>query len=399
MTEPILDIPFPDAFRFDPSPMFEELREHRPVARVRTLAGAEVWLVTRYDDVRLVLADPRFSRAAVVRQGAPRVALAKPMPNSLTTTDPPEHTRLRKLVSGTFAHRRIERTRPWVAALAAELADDLAAAGDGADVRQLFALPLPIQVICHLLGVPYADRDQFREWTELGYSMRMAEKDQVEQAMTDLTAYIADLVAQKLADTSGEPQDLLDELVRARLQGDRLSEDELVAFGVNLLVAGHETSANQISSCVATLLRWPDNWAKLVADSSLVPAAVEELLRFNRFSEVGQLRIATEDVELHGVTIRAGEGVMATLNSANRDPRAFDQPDELDLGRRDNKHLSFGFGPHFCLGAQLARIELQESLLALTQRFPQLSLAKPAEQLQWRRVLVSGLAELPVNLG
>lgn len=399
MTETVLNIPFDDAFRFDPSPTFAELRENRPVARVRTLAGAEVWLVTRYDDVKLVLADPRFSRAAVVKQGAPRVALAKPMPNSLTTTDPPEHSRLRKLVSSTFAHRRIERTRPWVAELSAQLADDVAKAGDGADVRQLVALPLPIQVICQLLGVPYEDREQFREWTELGYSMRMAEKDLVENAMTELTAYIEALVERKLANADQPAEDLLDELVRAREQGDRLSQDELIAFGVNLLVAGHETSANQISSCVATLLRWPENWARLVDDHTLVPSAVEELLRFNRFSEVGQLRVAVEDIELHGVQIKAGEGVMAALNSANRDPRAFTNPDELQLDRAENKQLSFGFGPHFCLGAQLARIELQESLLALLRRFPKMSLAKPAEELEWRRVLVSGLAELPVNLG
>jgi cytochrome P450 len=399
MTETVLNIPFDDAFRFDPSPTFAELRENRPVARVRTLAGAEVWLVTRYDDVRLVLADPRFSRAAVVKQGAPRVALAKPMPNSLTTTDPPEHSRLRKLVSSTFAHRRIERTRPWVADLSAQLANDVAAAGDGADIRQLVALPLPIQVICQLLGVPYEDREQFREWTELGYSMRMAEKDLVENAMTELTAYIEALVDRKLANADKPAEDLLDELVRVREQGDRLSQEELIAFGVNLLVAGHETSANQISSCVATLLRRPENWARLVDDHSLVPSAVEELLRFNRFSEVGQLRVAVEDLELHGVRIKAGDGVMAALNSANRDPRAYDEPDELRLDRKDNKHLSFGFGPHFCLGAQLARIELQESLLALLRRFPEMSLAKPAEDLEWRRVLVSGLAELPVNLG
>ncbi|GAA1604386.1 MULTISPECIES: cytochrome P450 [Kribbella] len=399
MSEPVLQIPFEDAFRFDPSPTFAELREQQPVARVRTLAGAEVWLVTRYDDVKLVLADPRFSRAAVVKQGAPRVALAKPMPNSLTTTDPPEHTRLRRLVVPTFAHRKIERTRPWVAELSARLAEDVARAGDGADIRQRVALPLPIQVICQLLGVPYEDRAQFREWTELGYSMKMAEKDLVEDAMTNLTAYIEDLVTKKLANIDGPAEDLLDELVRAREEGDRLSQEELIAFGVNLLVAGHETSANQISSCVATLLRRPSNWARLVAEPELVPAAIEELLRFNRFSEVGQLRVALEDVELHGVRIKAGDGVMAALNAANRDPRAYDAPDELRLDRADNKHLSFGFGPHFCLGAQLARIELQESLLALVRRFPRLSLAKPAEELEWRRVLVSGLAELPVNLG
>lgn len=398
MTEPVLQIPFEDAFRFDPSPTFAALRENRPVARVRTLAGAEVWLVTRYDDVKLVLADPRFSRAAVVKQGAPRVALAKPMPNSLTTTDPPEHSRLRRLVVPTFAHRKIEQTRPWVAELSAQLAEDVARVGDGADIRQLVALPLPIQVICQLLGVPYADREQFREWTELGYSMKMAEKDLVEDAMTNLTAYIEDLVTKKLANTDQPAEDLLDELVRARKEGDRLSQDELIAFGVNLLVAGHETSANQISSCVATLLRRPENWARLVAEPGLIPSAIEELLRFNRFSEVGQLRVAVEDIELHGVHIKAGDGVMAALNSANRDPRAYDAPDELRLDRPDNKHLSFGFGPHFCLGAQLARIELQESLAALVRRFPRMRLAKPAEELEWRRVLVSGLAELPVDL-
>ncbi len=292
--EPVLDIPFADAFRFDASPTFAELRETRPLARVRTLAGAEVWLVTRYDDVRLVLSDPRFSRAAVVRDGAPRVALAEPMPSSLATTDPPEHTRLRRLVAPTFAHRRIERTRPWVASLAASLADDVAAAGDGADLRQIVALPLPIQVICHLLRVPYDDRERFREWTELGYSMRMAEADRVEQAMTDLTSYISDLVDAKLADTTGEPEDLLDELVRVREEGDRLS--------------------------------------------------AEELLRFNRFSEVGQLRIAVEHVELHGVTIRAGDGVMAALNAANRDPRQYDDPDALVLDREDNGTCRSGTG-------------------------------------------------------
>ncbi len=400
-SEPVPDIPFSDAFQFEPSATFAEFRENRPVARVRTLAGAEVWLVTRYDDVRLVLSDPRFSRAKLIGEGAPRVALARPMANSLPTTDPPAHTRLRRLVVPTFAHRRIERTRPWVADLAGRLADDVAAAGaDGgtADLRELFALPLPIQVICHMLGVPYDDRGRFREWTETAYSMRMADAAQVEQAMTNLTTYITGLVEAKLADTSGEPADLLDELIRAREAGDRLSSEELVAFGVNLLVAGHETSANQIGTFIATLLRYPGRWDRLADDPELVPAAVEELLRFNRLSDVGQLRVALEDVELHGVTIREGDGVMAAIGAANRDPRAFADPDELDLDRPDNRHLAFGHGPHFCLGAHLARVELQESLLALQRRFPRMRLAKPAEELRWRRVLVSGLAELLVRL-
>ncbi|MBV9845323.1 MAG: cytochrome P450 [Kutzneria sp.] len=399
----ILDIPFPDAFRFDPSPTWARLRDERPVARVRTLAGAVVWLVTRYDDVKLVLSDPRFSRAGVVAANAPRVGVASPLPGTLPTTDPPEHTRLRRLVASVFVHRRIEQVRPWVRRLADALAEGLAAAGDVVDLRERFALPLPIQVICHLLGVPYADRARFRAMTELAYSMSMAEQDRVDAAMTDLADYMADLVVgtrEALLGGRRPPTTLLDHLVIAADDGgDRLGERELVSFGLNLLVAGHETSANQIATFVATLLREPSRWDRLVGEPRLVPEVVEELLRFTRLSEVGQLRIAKQDVEIAGTVIRAGDGVMAAIGSANRDPRAFDRPDELDPHRAARQHLAFGHGPHFCLGAPLARLELQESLHALISRFPRLRLAGKAEQLRWRRVLVSGLAELPVVVG
>jgi cytochrome P450 len=386
MTDDVLDIPFADAFSFDPSPTWARLREEAPVVRVRTLAGALVWLVTRYDDVKLVLADPRFSRAGVVAAGAPRVGVSRPLPGTLPTTDPPEHTRLRKLVSGAFSHRRIEQTRPWVRELCEQLADDVV---DGVDLRQVYALPLPIQVICTLLGVPYEDRERFREWVELAYSMEMSEQPRVEAAMASLLEYMGTLVAAKRREARSD--DLLDELCTTPL-----THDELVAFALNLLVAGHETSANQITSFVATLLRERSQWERLARDPSLVPSAVEELMRFTRLSEVGQLRVASEDVEIAGVVIRAGDGVMAAIGSANRDPRAFAAPDRLDLGRTPNQHLALGAGPHFCLGAQLARIELQEALSVLTRRFPGLRAARPVEELAWRKVLVSGLAELPV---
>jgi cytochrome P450 len=321
--------------------------------------------------------------------------VSRPLPGTLLTTDPPEHTRLRKLVSGAFSHRRVEQLRPWIAGLAAELAGQVAAAGQPADLRRLFALPLPIRVICHLLGVPFADRDRFQGWTELAYSMVLAEADRVQAAMDSLTGYIAELVAAKRT-AGAEPADLLDELIHADADGDRLSTDELVAFGMNLLVAGHETSANQIASFVLALLREPGPWRRLGAEPELLPGAVEELLRYNRLSEVGQLRVATEDVVLAGQPIRAGEGVMAALAAANRDPRAFDRPDELDLDRAPGRHLAFGIGPHFCLGAHLARVELQEALRALLHRFPELRLAVPAGELPWRQVLISGVAELPV---
>ncbi|QFZ22785.1 cytochrome P450 [Saccharothrix syringae] len=389
MTDDVLDIPFPDAFSFDPSPTWARLREQAPAVRVRTLAGALVWLVTRYEDVKLVLADPRFSRAAVVAEGAPRVGVSRPLPGTLPTTDPPEHTRLRKLVSGAFSHRRVEATRPWVRRLCEELADDVV---DGADLRRVFALPLPIQVICTLLGVPYEDRERFRDWVELSYSLEVSQRPRVEAAMASLKEYMGALVAGKRA--AGRSDDVLDELCATPL-----THDELVAFALNLLVAGHETSANQITSFVATLLRDRRHWERLVAEPGLVPSAVEELMRFTRLSEVGQLRVALEDVEVAGVVVRAGEGVMASIGSANRDPRAFPAPDELDLGRAPNQHLALGTGPHFCLGAQLARVELQEALGVLLRRFPDLRPARPVEELAWRRVLVSGLAELPIALG
>jgi cytochrome P450 len=388
MTDDVLDIPFADAFAFDPSPTWARLREEAPITRVRTLAGARVWLVTRYDDVKVVLADPRFSRAGVVAAGAPRVGVSRPLPGTLPTTDPPEHTRLRKLVSGAFSHRRIEQTRPWVRELCERLADGLV---DGADLRQVYALPLPIQVICTLLGVPYEDRERFREWIELAYSMEMSEQPRVEAAMASLLEYMGGLVAAKRRHPRSD--DLLDELCATPL-----THDELVAFALNLLVAGHETSANQITSFVATLLRERSQWERLVADPALVPSAVEELMRYTRLSEVGQLRVALEDVEIAGVVVRAGEGVMASIGSANRDPRAFGSPDALDLARTPNQHLALGAGPHFCLGAQLARIELQEALWALLRRVPELRSARPVEELAWRRVLVSGLAELPVRV-
>jgi cytochrome P450 len=386
------EIPFPGSFRFDPDPEWARLREQQPITRVRTIAGSVVWLVTRYDDVRTVLTDPRFSRAGTVAPGAPRVAVSSPLPGTLPTTDPPAHTRLRGLVSGVFSRRRIEQRRGWIAGLAGELVDRMVTAGAPGDLRAALALPLPIQVICELLGVPYDDRDRFRAWTELAYSLVPAQAERVQAAMAALTGYLAELVA----GNPGVGDDILTELA-GDTGDDALSTDELVAFGMNLLVAGHETTANQLASFVATLLREPAHWDRLVAEPELIETAVEELLRHTRLSEVGQLRVATVDVPLAGVTVRAGDGVMAAIAAANRDPRAFDRPDEVVLDREPGRHLAFGIGPHFCLGAHLARVELQEALRALTARCPRLRLAVSAERLRWRHVLVSGVEELPVT--
>ncbi|MCP2333944.1 cytochrome P450 [Actinoalloteichus caeruleus] len=401
--EPELRLPFPDAFAVDPSPTWAELRRDAPVRRVRTVAGDEVWLVTRYDDVRVVLADARFSRALVVRPGAPRTAVAAPRAGSITAADPPEHTRLRRLVAGSFTQRRMREFQPWIGALTHRLADDVAAVEGPVDLRRLFALPLPITVICHLLGVPAEDQPLFARWSEVVYSMDMAEKDEVERSYDALDAYVTALVAERrsaLLAGRAPSGALLDELVLARDQQDRLSEAELVSLVLTLLVAGHETTANQIGSFLITLLRDPTRWERLVAEPDLIPDAVEELLRFNRLGETGQYRVAAEDVVVAGVRIRAGDGVIAAIGSANRDEAVFDSPDSLDFGRGGgNPHLAFGHGIHHCLGAALARVELREALRTLTTRFPRLRLAVPVGELRWRRVLISGVAELPVRTG
>ncbi|AOS62251.1 cytochrome P450 [Actinoalloteichus hymeniacidonis] len=399
--DPELTLPFPDAFSLDPSPTWAALRSDEPVVRVRTLTGDRVWLVTRYAEVRRVLGDQRFSRALTVAPGAPRTAVARPRAQAVTAMDPPEHTRLRKLVTKAFTHRRMQQMRPWIAETAERLAVGLADQPQPVDLRAHFALPLPILVICELLGVPPRDRPLFQQWSAQVYSMELAEREEVEADYTRLEDYIGELVAEKrravLAGRSTNP-DLLTELTLVRDEQDTLSEEELVSLGLTLLVAGHETTANQIGSFLIALLREPDRWQRLVSDPAAIPTAVEELLRFNRLGETGQYRVAAEDVELAGVRIAAGDGVIAAIGSANRDHAAFTEPDELRLDRVDNPHLAFGHGVHHCLGAPLARVELQETLRLLTGRYPGMRLAVAPTELRWRRVLISGVAELPVTL-
>lgn len=390
----IEDIPFPGSFGLDPAPRWRELIEREPIIRVRGVSGSVLWLVTRYHDVRLVLTDRRFSRAMTVAPDSPVVGVGRPLPNTLATTDPPEHTRLRSRVSAAFAPRTVETLRPWIRGLATELAtgvrDQLHDVGE-VDLRPLFSLPLPIQVICQLLGVPTADRERFRRWAEAGYTLNADERDSADQAMAAMRDYMSRLVRSRSAVAT---DDVLSGLLR---HPDHPEVDEVVNFAVNLLLSGFETSANQISTFVATLLR-DDSWRRLVDDPSLIPTAVEELLRVSRLTEVGQLRIAREEVRIAEVTIRPGEGVMAAVAAANRDPAVFPEPDRLDLGRRPNPHLALGAGPHICLGAQLARIELAEALSALTSVLPDLRLVHSPEDLTWRRSLLCGLTELPVAL-
>ena len=391
--------PFPVASlgrdRLDLDPVYRRLRAGGPVTRVRLPDGSSGWLVTGWAEARRVLADPVFSRErAVGRSGAAR------RETFLTDMDPPEHTRVRRHAVRTFTHRRVQRLRPRVREVVAGLLDAMEAAGPPADLVQALSLPLPIRIIGELLGVPEQDRDRFQGWSDAFLSVSAHTPEQVREAHAALDAYLTELIARRRAEPSG---DLLSALVHARddLGPDAggLSEDELVALGVGLLVAGYETTAGQITNLTFTLLTRRGLWERLAALPELPPAAVEELLRYVPLgADTGMPRVATADVELGGVTVRAGETVLVARPAANRDPSAFPDPEDLVLDREDNPHLAFGHGIHHCLGAHLARLELNEALGALLRRFPSLRVAVPEDELRWKTGLsVRGLHDLPVT--
>lgn len=387
--------PFNEAVALRPDPTSQRLQREEPVSRVRLPFGGDAWLVTKYDDVKTVLADPRFSRAAVtdLSRDLPRTVPHRQVETSILNMDPPDHTRLRKLVAKGFTARRTELLRERAQGIVDGLLDDLEAQGPPADLVEALALPLPITIICEMLGVPVEDRDQFRTWSDKALAITAFSSEEIVEAGTALRDYIAGLVADKRAHPT---DDVLTDLVAARDEGDRLTEDELVGFGVALLVAGHETTANQIGNFTYTLLTHPDRLAELRQDPSLVPAAVEELLRITPLAaSAGFPRITTEPVELGGVTIPAGEAVFLDGGVANRDPEVFEHPDEIDFHRPANPHVAFGHGAHHCVGASLARMELQVAIGTLLRRFPGLDLAGEARFKQGR--LIRGLQVLPVR--
>ncbi|WP_280385714.1 cytochrome P450 [Nocardia wallacei] len=389
--------PFGEPIRLEMHPLFAKLQREEPVARIRLPYGGEGWLVTRYDDAKLVLADRRFSRAAAVgREDVPRTTPVPARADALLSMDPPEHTRLRKLVVKAFTGRRVQQLRPRVAAIVDELLTVLERSGPPADLVADFALPLPVTVICEMLGVPTRDQHRFRDFSDMILSTTAYTREQITAGRAALEDYLAELVAQRRREPS---DDLLGALVAARDDEDRLSETELVNMGIGLLIAGHETTANQIANFAYVLLTEREYWQSLRDRPDLVPGAVEELLRYVQLGSGGSSpRIATEDVELSGVTVRAGEAVFVNMQVANRDERIFDDPDALDLTREHNPHMAFGHGAHHCLGAQLARLELQVAMSALLHRFPSLRLAVPNEEIPWKSgLLVRGPKALPLR--
>jgi cytochrome P450 len=394
-----LSFPFPaPPSIFHPAPELSRLLQDRPVAPVRFPDGNTGWLVTRYDDVRRVLTDPRFSRAAATGPGVPSTGLSQMAAASILGMDPPEHTRLRRLVAGAFTARRVEALRPRAAQLVDELIDRLLTLPQPADLVENFSLPLPVQVICELLGVPAEDRHVFHEWSDSMMGDLTRDPEEMMAAFGLLAEYFGRLIALKRAEPA---QDLMTALIEARDEHDRLTEMELVIMGVSLLVAGHETTANQLNLCLLTLHEYPDELERLRARPETIPQAVEELMRFVQLgggAGAGMPRVATEDVELSGVHIPAGAAVIPMSGVANRDPAAVSDPDRLDVTRPQAAHLAFGAGVHHCLGAQLARMELQEALRGLLGRMPGLQVATPVEELRFKDgVIVRSLHALPVR--
>ncbi|MEH0653542.1 cytochrome P450 [Streptomyces scabiei] len=379
----------------DPSPEYAKWRTEEPIRRVTIWGDNSPWLITRHEDARVVLADPRFS-ADATRDGFPGFRPQSPPrgPGQFFMMDPPDHTRLRRVLIPDFTFRRIEQLRPAIARICGELLDAMTADdATAADLVEAYALPLPSLAICELLGVPYEDHDFFQRQAN-AFSSFSSGPEEMMAARTALHTYLGDLLARR----GREPaDDLLTRLARDRVATGEISAPEAVGIASLLLVAGHETTANMFPLAVLDLLRHPAQLAALRADPALWPGAVEELLRHLTVTHAGLRRIATEDVVVSGVRIRAGEGVIVALQAANRDPSAFTAPDTLDVRRTTTGHLAFGHGLHQCIGQSLARAELQVGLPALFDRLPGLRTAGEPEDFTPAISAVHGVRSLPVS--
>jgi cytochrome P450 len=378
----------------DPYAVHARLRAERPVAAVAMPGGMTGWLITGYPQARAALTSPRLAKSPPGWNPDPDsiyTALELHMLNS----DPPDHERLRRLVNKAFTARRIERLRPRIEAITAGLLDEMSTEPE-VDLLASFAFPLPITVICELLGIPVADRDDFRTWSATVVSNAASPETSMAHA-TAMARYFAALLAAKRRQPA---DDLLSALIAARDEGeDRLSENELVSMAFLLLIAGHETTVNLIGNGMLTLLLNPAELARVRDDPSLLGRAVEELLRHVNPVSHATLRFAAEPVEIGGVRIGTGEAVVISLSGADRDPARFTDPDRLDVGRDTSGHLAFGHGIHYCVGAPLARLEAEIAFGGLLARFGSMELAVPFESLRWRpSTLIHGLEALPVRL-
>lgn len=401
MSERPVLLPYGDpAFVADPFPLYRQLREDGPVRRVVIAGALEAWLVTRYEDGLAALSDTRLS--SDVRDAADTRLLEQlpdtereSMLGNMLRSDPPDHTRLRRLVSKAFTAHRVAEMRPRIQAIADRLLDAVVAAGR-ADLVADFALPLPVTVISELLGVPVDERHEFQHWTDR-MIMRGAEPPDpavVNEAWRHMRAYVTELIGAKRAEPG---EDLLSALITARDEEQRLSEDELVAMVFLLLAAGYITTVNLIGGGIAMLLAHPGQLDLLRSDPGLLPGAIEEFLRYDGPVSPGIARFAREDVEIAGVRVPRGATVLIGSAVADRDAGRFPDPDRLDITRPDNAHLAFGHGIHYCLGAPLARLEGQIAIGTALRRLPGLALAVPPAEIPWRPGGLRGPLALPVT--
>jgi cytochrome P450 len=383
----------------DPYPAFSQARA---VAPVQWHEGLGLWLAFTHAEANAVLRDRRLGRIWRDKEPGERFESFNLIHrNAILEMEPPHHTRLRRLISTAFARGHVERLRPWVEELAGRLVDGLVERSGGSEPVDLLtgmAEQLPVAVIAELLGVPEADRPLLRPWSNAivkmyEYDRTRQREDDAERAADEFVAYLRALAAERRKNPG---DDLVSHLVSVRdAEGDRLTEDELVTTCILLLNAGHEATVNVTGNGTLALLRNPDQLARLRDDRALLPTAIEELMRFDSPLQLFE-RTATEDVEIGGVTVAAGQKIAALLGSANHDPAVFADPESLDVGRADNPHISFGAGVHFCIGAPLARVELQASFGALLDRTSSLELG--GEPVRRPEFVIRGLADLPVVL-
>ncbi|MGW2920970.1 cytochrome P450 family protein [Streptomyces angustmyceticus] len=390
----------------DPYPAYAALREAGPVHRITAADGNPAWLVTRYDDVRSGLADPRLSldKRHAAPGGYQGFSLPPALDANLGNMDPPDHTRIRRLVAKAFTPRRVEALRAPTRKTADALLDAMAERGR-ADLIADYAGPLPITVICDLLGIPHRDRRDFLAWSDALITPDPSRPELMKEAIGAMQEFYTGLIAAKRAEPG---DDLLSDLIAVRDDpapgegageegSERLSEDELTSLAFLLLFGGYENTVHLIGNAVLTLLDHPDQLRQLQRDPAELPAAVEEFLRYDGPGPLSLRRFPTEDLEIGGVRIAAGETVLLAIASANRDPERFPDPATFDRGRDRSGHLALGHGIHYCLGAPLARMETVIALEALLDRFPGLRLDVPRGDLRHRRALRSrGLISLPI---
>ncbi|MFE7749837.1 cytochrome P450 [Streptomyces sp. NPDC057428] len=396
-------------FATDPYPAYAWLREHSPVHRTALPSGVEAWLVTRYADARQALADTRLSKNPAHHAGSANAKGKTGIPGErkaelmthLLNIDPPDHTRLRRLVSKAFTPRRVAEFAPRVQELTDSLIDSFIEEGK-ADLIHDFAFPLPIYAICDLLGVPREDQDDFRDWAGMMIRHGGGPRGGVARSVKKMRGYLAELIHRK-RENPGD--DLISGLIKASDHGEHLTENEAAAMAFILLFAGFETTVNLIGNGVYALLRNPSQHERLerslaAGETELLATGVEELLRYDGPVELATWRYATEPVTLGGQVVAAGDPVLVVLAAADRDPERFQDADTLDLARSDNQHLGYGHGIHYCLGAPLARLEGQVALATLLKRLPDLRIAAEHADLRWRGGLIMrGLRTLPVEFG